>query len=399
MTAAATAPSLRRLRIFVPHASDRFTDHLPHGDGLVAFEVARRLALRGHDVHVMSPAIEVAGAIPASLHLERLGKPQTHGPSSRLAYLAQVRSTFARLHRAAPFDVAHQLNPVATGVSLALAGVRVPIVLGAFVGAWPRGADSANILGATDFPFAETLRRQIARLQQRLAAALIVSTPSAESLIVDVDREREKIFEIPHGIDPAAFEYGNMPPEREGPTILFLGGTERRKGIYVLLEAFAAVYRAMPSARLVIAGAGGREGQVAEAVARMPEREGIAMLGAVPRSAVPGLMREATVFAAPSFGEPFGMALLEAMASAKAVVVTDAGGPAHIVDAEGGWKVPVGDADALAAALLEALRSPARAARMGRHNRAKIETIYAWDRVVDRIEAVYAHVLSRKRAA
>jgi glycosyltransferase involved in cell wall biosynthesis len=393
MVAARPTSEGERLRIFVPHASELFTNHRAHGDGLVAFEVAGRLAKRGHEVHVMAPEIDVRGTLPANLHLVPPPKAAGANLASRIGYMRAVRSTYARLHRLRPFDIIHQLNPVYTGVSLALAGTRVPIVLGAYVGAWPKDADSPSIMGTIDLPFAATARRFIASLQQRAAGALILTTPAAESLIAGVDRMRVKMFTIPHGIDPAIYEPDPSAPDTDlPPTILFVGGTERRKGIYVLLEAFAIVHQAMPNARLLIVGAGGREAAVSAEVAKMPERESIEFTGEVERSQIPGLMRRATVFAAPSFGEPFGMALLEAMASAKPVVVTDAGGPAHIVDAAGGFKVPARDARALASALLAVLQQPALAAAMGRHNRHAVETTYSWDRVIDRIEMVYAYV-------
>jgi len=60
------------------------------------------------------------------------------------------------------------------------------------------------------------------------------------------------------------------------------------------------------------------------------------------------------------------MSLLEAMASGKPVVVTDAGGPHYIVDSDGGRKVPPHDPIALADALIEILASPELQRRMGR---------------------------------
>jgi glycosyltransferase involved in cell wall biosynthesis len=387
-----------RYRIFVPHASETFTNYRPHGDGLVAFEVASRLAARGHEVHVMATTMDLTGSLPATLHLHPLSKPVHMGARGILDYLPQVRATYARLRRTGPFDLIHQLNPVHAGISLALFGTRVPVVLGAYVSPWPPGADSPSIMGAAEGPVAAFLRRAVTAVQQRLASAIVVTTPAARAQIVVPALERAKVFEIPHGIDPGLYDRGAAEPEEGAePTIVFLGGTERRKGIYELLEAFKVVLRACPEARLLIAGAGGREGQIAALVETMDERSSISLLGVVERADVPQLMHRATVFAAPSYGEPFGMALLEAMASGIPVVVTDAGGAAHIVDSAGGIKVPVADAAALAAALIEILRSPQRAQAMGRYNRQKTESVYAWDRVIDRIEAMYARVLAGRR--
>jgi glycosyltransferase involved in cell wall biosynthesis len=106
-------------------------------------------------------------------------------------------------------------------------------------------------------------------------------------------------------------------------------------------------------------------------------------------------MAESTVFCLPSHGEPFGMVLLEAMASAKPIVATDLGGPSHIVSPLGGRKVPPGSPAALADALVEILRSPSLADSMGLHNRRLAEERYSWDNLILQLESVYYDVLSR----
>jgi glycosyltransferase involved in cell wall biosynthesis len=117
----------------------------------------------------------------------------------------------------------------------------------------------------------------------------------------------------------------------------------------------------------------------------------------VTRADVPGLLSACTVFCMPSFGEPFGMSLLEAMSTGKPVVVTDAGGAGHLVDERGGRKVAPGDAAGLARALAEILASPELQARMGAHNRAMIEDVYSWDRVIARLQDVYRALVRKAR--
>jgi glycosyltransferase involved in cell wall biosynthesis len=206
---------------------------------------------------------------------------------------------------------------------------------------------------------------------------------------------------LPHGIDPAQYAFAGLDrvPRTTVPTILFLGGIEQRKGIFTLLEAFPRVHAALPGCRLVVGGAGWEWGRMYETVQAMDERGQIELLGRVARADVPRLLAESTVFCMPSFGEPFGMSLLEAMACGKPVVATNVGGPGHLLDDQGGRKVPPGDAAALASALLEILRSPELQARMGAFNRAAIESVYSWDRVIARLEDVYRSVVRRSAVA
>ena len=101
------------------------------------------------------------------------------------------------------------------------------------------------------------------------------------------------------------------------------------------------------------------------------------------------LLCDCNVYCLPSFGEPYGTTLLEAMACARAVVVTNAGGLPHMMAKNGGLCVPTGDAPALAQALLAILSSPEDQIAMGAANRAAILAEYTWAKVVDDLESVY----------
>ena len=235
------------------------------------------------------------------------------------------------------------------------------------------------------------IKRGIAAFQQRQARALLVTTPAAVSRIPEAARSPERVFTMPHGIDPAAYAGVSSPPAT--PAVLFLGGLEVRKGIFTLLDAFERVAERLPTCRLVIAGEGGQWDVVCRKIARMTAGDRITMLGRVRREQIPELMRACTLYCLPSYGEPFGMSLLEAMASGKPVVVTDAGGAAHIVEAGGGRKAAVGMPEPLAEAMLEILASPHLQARMGAFNRARIEKNYAWESVITQLEGIYASLL------
>jgi glycosyltransferase involved in cell wall biosynthesis len=91
------------------------------------------------------------------------------------------------------------------------------------------------------------------------------------------------------------------------------------------------------------------------------------------------------------------MTALEAMACARPVVATAAGGLQHMVPDDGGRKVPPGDSGALAGALREVLADPALRRSMGERNRAEVEQRFAWSRVGDRLDQIYAEAVSARR--
>ncbi len=88
--------------------------------------------------------------------------------------------------------------------------------------------------------------------------------------------------------------------------------------------------------------------------------------------------------------EPFGLVLLEAMATGTPVVATAQGGPLDIVeDGRTGVLVPPRDPSAMAKAIIALLHDPERAARMGQHGRERVLNHYTAKQYVDGIEAVY----------
>lgn len=93
--------------------------------------------------------------------------------------------------------------------------------------------------------------------------------------------------------------------------------------------------------------------------------------------------------------EPFGLVVLEAMATAKPVVATAHGGPLDIIeDGRSGELVPPRDAAAMAKAIVDLLRDPARAARIGAHARERVLANYTAGQYVAGIEAVYRELVA-----
>jgi L-malate glycosyltransferase len=382
------------LRIFLVAPSDLLTDHRPHGDGLVAHGFVRGLAERGHEVHVAAGRVDLREPLPATARVHALGAAGTPPPIARLRFMSAVRALYRRLALGAPFDVIHQLNPVEVGLSLALADARAPVVLGPYIPDWAAsGAGADREVGRAALAVKGLLRGA----EQHLASALLLSTPAAEATVRARRAPRPLVRRLSAGIDDREWR----PAERDaaGQDVLFLANLEVRKGVHVLLDAFARIALELPDARLRIAGAGPELEAVRARAAASPGAEHIRLLGPVGRERVQAVMQDCDVFCLPSYGEPFGMVALEAMACAKPVVATREGGLGQLVPDGGGPKVVAGDAAALAAALREVLADPALARRMGARNRREVEERYAWSRVIERLEAIYAEAMAAGRPA
>ncbi|HTU64395.1 MAG TPA: glycosyltransferase family 4 protein [Steroidobacteraceae bacterium] len=387
---------MQPLNIFVVHPSDMLTDHLPNGAGWIDYNYLRGLAERGHTLHVATPRIELRDPVPPNLHLHLIeGTAQKRpGMATRLKYLLGVRRLYSRLSKTVTFDLAQQFTPVETGLSLALLGTGVPLVLGPYSGHWAPDAFGPPKPRSVFTRFKHAVRDALAKFQQSQADALVITCPAAIERIRDPRARATRVHVISHGIHCHDYPMRAAVPEKT--SILFLAVLEYWKGIFTLLEAFDLVAAALPECTLEIWGDGREMEAVKHRVAKSPWSARIFLRGRAPRDDVAATMRAHSVYCMPSYGEPFGMTLLEAMASGVPVVTTDAGGPPFIVHAAGGRVVPMRDVEKLAAALIEVAGDRELQHAMGEYNRRRVEQEFDWSRSLDRMERVYADVVTVK---
>jgi glycosyltransferase involved in cell wall biosynthesis len=391
-----TTPEHRKPTVFIAHASDLLTDHLPNGDGLVAHGFIRELAARGYRLHIATRTVALREALPANAVLHPIPRRFVSDPADRLSYMLAIRRLLARLRRDERIDLVHQMNPVFVGLSLGLLGCGLPVVLGTFVARWPGGEASDAGCGRLTRIISAAARWLVILAQQSHASALLITTPAALDRIAVPSLARRKTVILRHGIDTALFSPAPHDAEAAAtPTILFYSHLDQRKGVFVLVEAFREVLRHLPACRLTMVGRGDHEAELRQAVMASGYADRITIRGPVPRSEAPALLRAHSVYCLPSFGEPYATTVLEAMACARPVVITEAGGLPYMVPEAGGLRVPQGDAGALAAALVEILLSPERQRAMGAANRAHIERHHSWGHVVDELESIYARVVAR----
>lgn len=384
----------QRLNIFVVHPSDMLTDHLPHGAGWIVYNYLKGLTERGHTVHVATPRVEMRGPVPPGMHLHVISRKAWPAGLSRLAYMWAVRALLTRLSASVRFDIAQQFTPVETGLSLGILGKGIPLVLGPYSGFWPSDADGPVRRTRWSTRLKLGVRNAIASVQQRQARALVITCPAAVERIRSRGAQKTRVHVIGHGIDSEGYAARERLPQE--PSILFLANLEYRKGIFTLLEAFDRVAAAVPECSLQIWGHGAEAAAVDRRIEQSPFKDRIHRKGRAPRERVSEIMRSHSVYCMPSHGEPFGMTLLEAMASGVPVVTTDCGGPPHILHEEGGRVVPMRDAGRLADALVEIVSNIDLQRSMGISNRRRIEEEFDWSRSLDRMESVYERVLSQQ---
>jgi glycosyltransferase involved in cell wall biosynthesis len=169
---------------------------------------------------------------------------------------------------------------------------------------------------------------------RRADALLVPSKATKDELLRVVGADADRIKVVPHGVDHGRFRRPGAEEVREvrlwlglsadAPYIAFLGTLEPRKNVPGLVRAYIESCSTLPAPpTLVLAGSSGWDSEIEGALSELPEHLRVIRPGFVPDGLLPGLLGGAEVVAFPSFGEGFGLPVLEAMACGATVLTTD----------------------------------------------------------------------------
>jgi glycosyltransferase involved in cell wall biosynthesis len=287
--------------------------------GVFVANLERELISRGHE-------------------LERAVVDRRGGGSRRHLRLARDANRAARRFRP---DVVYAHFLVPAGLAAAL-GSRSPLVVTA------HGQDVANV---GSIPGVRAATRYVAR---RAAAVIAVSKWLRAQLEAAVPEAAGKTEVIDCGVDLERFAPRNQGDARaklglpaNGTAFLCLGALSERKNVLRLARAFER----RGEGTLTFVG----DGPLRTA---LEGRDGIRLAGRATHDQVPTWINACDVLCQPSLVEPFGLATLEAMASARSVVATRVGGPPEFVTSEAGVLVDPEDDQELTSALSEAASLP-----------------------------------------
>ncbi len=386
-----------------------FTDtFVPTHDGVaqVTDTLARTLTRLGHAVVVFTvrPPGEPGWTIrPDGVQIRRfLSVAAPSYPQYRIAALPWFPSPDGRKS----FDVIHIHTPGVVGLAGLLAARRwgVPTV-GTY------HTDLAGMLrGSGRTALARRFFRAWGQFAVDLCAKCDVATAPTEASRATLARQARGPMVaspvlVPNGVDTTVFRpdasRGGEPSDRGGaaaPMISFVGRLTRDKGYQRFLGALELLGRRRDWVA-VLAGDGPHRHEVERMVGPgTPLADRVRYLGPISEEEKAHLLARTRVFVLPSLSDTSSVALLEALASGAAAVVTERGGPAEIARSSGaGIVVDPEDLPAIARAIEALLAPPVLSASAPRAGREWVIANASSDRMAEAYVSCYRRAVRAKR--
>ncbi len=217
------------------------------------------------------------------------------------------------------------------------------------------------------------------------------------------------LVELPLGIDLSGFSdlpdpskfFGKHPEARGDPVVMFLSRLHPKKGLDLLLPAFEQVRRHHPEAKLVIVGDGSPDfvTQLHQQAKDLGIQNSIAWAGFLGENERLEALAACDIFCLPSHSENFGVALLEAMAAARACISSDQVALGATAAKTGAIVKCTCDVSSVASAILDLAKAgPARRKDLGDRALKYARDHHGVDDVGNRLHELYRRILQGSRS-
>jgi len=358
------------------------------GSGVVATELGKHLAERGHEVAFISYATPLRlGELPprVSFHEVEIERypllknfPYTLALASKMAEVARMKELqILHVHYAIPFGAA------------ALLAKQITAGLGLKVVTTLHGTDITLVGNNASFKPVTTLAIERADAVTAVSHFLKEETRRQFGITRPIDVVYNFIDPQRHLGDPCPCLPARGSPDQV--TLMHISNFRPVKRIGDVIAIFARVSMEF-DARLILVGDGPEAPVAEELAAKLGVRDRVSFLGVVDR--VAPILRAADLFLLPSETESFGLAALEALASGVPVIASNVGGIPEVIE-HGicGYLAPVGDVERMADYAIELLSDRDRWEAFAASARKRAMETFDYQQIVPQYEAIYERVL------
>lgn len=360
-----------------------------NGVSLTVARMVEGLQARNHDVQLVRPRQQSAEEPDRGDRFHEVllrGMPIPRYPSLRMGMPA--KRTLARLWTLQRPDVVHIATEGPLGWSALQAAQHLKL---------PVCSDfRTNFHAYTQHYGIGWLRKPIMAYLRKFHNRTQCTMVPTEALRRELRAEGfERLEVVSRGVDTRQFDPARRSAalraqwgaDDDTLVVCCVGRLAREKNLEVLIDAFRGIERRMPTARLVLVGAGPLEAELGSAC------PGVVLAGQRCGEELAAHYASADLFLFPSLTETFGNVTTEALASGLPVVAFDYAAAAQVIDHEvHGLRVPFGDTAAFAEAALSLAFDPARRERLGLAARARARQL-DWAAIVQRFESVLSDVI------
>lgn len=309
---------------------------------------------------------------------------------------AVLLTLYSRFRRLRPDVVCTHMSKAGAVGRVAAWLARVPVRVHTF-----HGHVFSGYFSPAKTRFFVELEKRLARISTRII--VLGERQQREITALGVGRP-EQFVQVPLGLDLSAFlaaekHSGELRKElaipQDAPLAAIVARLVPIKNHAVFLRAAKLVCGSLPAARFLIVGDGPERRGLEALTEQLGLKGRVIFLGF--RDDLPRIYADcdATVLSSDNEGMP--VALIESLAAATPAVATDVGETREVIrDGESGFVVPPSDPEALAAALLELLRSPERAKQMGLAGRRHVYPRFSIERLAADTAGLFRSLLQEK---
>jgi glycosyltransferase involved in cell wall biosynthesis len=225
-------------------------------------------------------------------------------------------------------------------------------------------------------------------------ARLIHATSNLEVKAIERLKLSPRVVCIPHGVDLSASKAGSVQEGPQPRIALFLGRIHPKKGLPMLLEAWARTRPANWILEIAGPDEDGHQAQLEEAIRESSLTDQVRFIGPVAGAAKDDAFGRASLFVLPSHSENFGITVAEALAHSVPVLTTNTTPWADLAQRSCGWCVAP-DSASIQSALAEATRQPASILNsMGARGREWMGAEFAWPNIARQYISAYQPLLA-----